>query len=217
MKTLSENILPSPSGSGSYASTGARKRPEGGLIVGHAKYLPLFCLLAACTQSASVVDVDSTGDVSSSSGKALLSPTGPDLSIDQGRLQSSIRVLTNQTISQDEVLDGCAISPVLSGRTLVRFDVKTPNKGPGDLDVGHVTCTSTNPSASCNGVDCSLNHQCCANGTQRCVSSNGPQYSAAFEFNVAHGHVHMKSFANYRLLTTTGVVAAAGHKQSFCM
>ncbi len=173
-------------------------------------------LIGGCTQTATI-DVDNPDLLRSSSSKALLAPSGPDLTIDQGRLQSSIRVLTNQVITQDEVLDGCAVSPVLSGRTLVRFDVKTPNNGPGDIDVGHVTCSSTNPSASCNGVDCSLNRPCCANGTQRCVSSNGPQYNAAFEFNVAHGHVHMKSFANYRLLTPTGVVAAAGHKQSFCM
>jgi len=38
-----------------------------------------------------------------------------------------------------------------------------------------------------------------------------------FEFSPCHGHYHIHGFSVYELLNLDGTVAAAGHKQGFCM
>ncbi len=144
----------------------------------------------------------------------LIDPSGPDLGIDSQRLAESARVVTNGTVTQAEVDEGCAAAR--TGRTLVRFDVKTPNFGPGDLFFGSVECFSTDATAACSGVSCDENPACCCNGRNTCVASGG-DFGGAFEFSCPHGHIHFKSFAEYRLLAADGTVAANGHKQSFCL
>ncbi len=171
-------------------------------------------LLFGCMDD-SVARLEEEGGSASTSAKELLSPSGPDISIDQARLQASIRVLANQTVTQAEVEEGCASAR--TGRTLIRFDVRTPNNGPADLKFGSVSCRSTNPSASCAGVACSANPGCCCGGQNTCTAPLNPEAGKYFDFSCAHGHIHFKSFAQYRLLTATGTVAAQGHKQSFCL
>src|SRR5205823_3230558 len=111
--------------------------------------------------------------------------------------------------------EGCARAT--TGRTLIRFDVKTPNFGPADLFFGHVSCVSTDPSAQCRNIDCFTNPDCCCNGHSACTASGDPNAGAGFEFSCAHRHIHFDSFAEYRLLNARGEVAATGHKQSFCL
>ena len=174
------------------------------------RYFLLALALVGCGDSTARLE-DRPDDSASVSAKALLNASGPDISIDQARLQASIRVLANQTVTDHEVEEGCAQAP--TGRTLVRFDVRTPNNGPGDLAFGAVTCRST----QCGGARCEDNPGCCCNGNQVCTASLNPTAGRFFEFNCAHGHIHFKSFADYKLLTLTGTVAAQGHKQSFCL
>jgi Lysyl oxidase len=45
---------------------------------------------------------------------------------------------------------------------------------------------------------------------------SNPYYSV-FEFSPCHQHYHISGFANYRLLTPGGRLAAQGHKQAFCL
>lgn len=176
--------------------------------------LSLCLSLSACGVSNGVVGGD-PGDPKASGGKALLDVNGPDISIDQAQLQASIQVVTNASVSQAEVDEGCAAA--LNNRTLIRFDTKTPNNGPGDFHVGNVSCKSTLTTASCNNVDCFQNPSCCCGGTQQCTATGGSVGGQYFEFSCAHSHIHYKSFANYRLLAHDGTVAATGHKQSFCL
>src|SRR5262245_37503060 len=104
-----------------------------------------FVLVAACARPAPDAPI-------ATSEKAVLDPNGPDLGIDVDRLRSSVRVITNATVTQAEVDEGCARAR--TGRTLVRFEVKTPNFGPGDLVFGAVSCRSTDPSPACANVSC---------------------------------------------------------------
>jgi subtilisin-like proprotein convertase family protein len=149
------------------------------------------------------------------SAKGLRNPSGPDISVDATRLRQSIRVVANATVTQAEVDDQCARAT--TGRTLIRFDVKTPNFGPGDLVFGQVSCRSTDTSAQCRNIDCFANPDCCCNGRAACTASGDPNAGPGFEFDCAHRHIHFTSFADYRLLDSHGVVAATGHKQSFCL
>ena len=95
-------------------------------------------------------------DTVASSAKALTDPSGPDITVDQARLQASVRVLANLPATAAEVQEGCAGG--LTGRTLIRFDVRTPNNGPGDLQFGprstmticpavHDRCPASSPSS----------------------------------------------------------------------
>jgi subtilisin-like proprotein convertase family protein len=168
-----------------------------------------FLALAACARPA-----EDPNPPTGTSVKGLLNPDGPDLSIDADRLRASIRVINNATVTQAEVDEGCARAR--TGRTLIRFEVKTPNFGPGDIHFGAVSCRSTDPSPSCSGVNCFDDPNCCCNGRNTCTASGG-NFGNSFEFACAHGHIHFKSFAEYRLLTPDGQVAASGHKQSFCL
>jgi len=45
---------------------------------------------------------------------------------------------------------------------------------------------------------------------------NNP-YAPYFVFSSCHGHYHIRDFSVYQLLRLDGTVAAAGHKQGFCM
>ncbi|HKA89819.1 MAG TPA: lysyl oxidase family protein [Haliangiales bacterium] len=45
---------------------------------------------------------------------------------------------------------------------------------------------------------------------------NNP-YHEWFYFSPCHGHYHLRGFADYMLLRPDGSLAAAGHKQGFCM
>ncbi len=147
--------------------------------------------------------------------QAILDPNGPDITVDEARLRASIRVVTNADVTEAEVEEGCAGGT--HGRTLVRFEVKTPNNGPGDLNFGAVSCKSTSTQPECQNVDCSLNSACCCNGASTCTASSNPSAGKFFEYACAHRHIHFKSFADYRLLNAQGSVAATGHKQSFCL
>ena len=148
------------------------------------------------------------------STKPLLNPSGPDLGIDTQRLMSSVTVIGNATVQQAEVDEGCAGATF--GRTLVRFDVKTPNFGPGDLVFGSISCVSTDTSAACRNVSCNTNPSCCCGGRSRCTTGSG-NFGSFFEFACPHGHIHFRSFADYRLLNQSGGVVATGHKASFCL
>lgn len=44
-----------------------------------------------------------------------------------------------------------------------------------------------------------------------------PGGTPGFEFAPCHGHFHFEGYAEYQLLDATGAVAAAGHKQAFCL
>ena len=168
-------------------------------------------IAAGCTKK---VDTREIAPEVAETKEAVFTPDGPDLGIDQARLESSVRVVTNATVQQAEVDEGCAAAT--TGRTLVRFDVKTPNHGPADLEFGRVTCASTDPRPQCNGVSCFESPACCCNGNSECTTSSG-RFAEGFAFACPHRHIHFNSFAEYRLLTLDGDVAAIGHKQSFCL
>ncbi len=53
-------------------------------------------------------------------------------------------------------------------------------------------------------------------GTADLVLGN-PANSALFEWGACHGHYHFRSFAQYRLLDTTGSVVRTGKKVGFCL
>ncbi len=181
----------------------------------HLRVVALACLALGCTQTA-VVSSGQDEKPSTVSSKALLNASGPDITVNAARLQASVQVLTNQTISQQEIEDGCAVGGT-TNRTLIRFDVETPNHGPGNLSVGDPTCRSTDTSASCANVDCDIAPMCCSGGRHVCTVPGNPELGRGFEYNSAHRHIHFRSFAQYRLLTPTGSIAAQGHKQSFCL
>jgi subtilisin-like proprotein convertase family protein len=166
-------------------------------------------LLSACSG-----EID-TQTPTAESSKGLTNPSGPDIAVDATRLRQSIRVVANATVTQAEVEEGCARAT--TGRTLIRFDVKTPNFGPGDLFFGHVSCVSNDPSPQCQNVDCFTAPDCCCDGHSTCTASGDPGAGPGFEFSCAHRHIHFDSFAQYRLLNSRGEVAATGHKQSFCL
>src|SRR5207302_4469821 len=134
----------------------------------------------SCTQTAVINSAEEeTGTVSS---KALTNPAGPDITVNAQRLQASLQVLTNQTITREEIEDGCAQGGT-TGRTLIRFDVETPNKGPGTLSVGQPSCKSTDPSASCLNVNCDVSPECCSGGRNVCTTSGGGAAGRGFEYN----------------------------------
>lgn len=191
---------------------GARPRRGGVFLLAAAGVV----LAGGCTSSADAPRDDEIGSTEwvGGSTKGLTDPRGPDLGIDADRLRASVRVTANASVTPAEVEEGCAARA--TGRTLVRFDVKSPNFGPGDLHFGTLSCRSTSASPGCSGVECRDNPSCCCNGQNRCTASGG-DFGDSFEFACAHRHIHFKSFASYRLVGQNGVVAAAGHKQSFCL
>jgi len=170
----------------------------------------LLVALPACSGQ-----IDSKPGETGEVGKGLTDPHGADIAIDQQRLRQSISVVANATVSTAEVQEGCAQST--TGRTLIRFDVKTPNFGPADLVFGHVTCKSTDTTPACLNVDCSVNPDCCCNGHNTCTASAHPSLRGGFECSCAYRHIHFERLAQYRLLNSRGEVAATGHKQSFCL
>src|SRR5947209_5722638 len=117
------------------------------------------------------------------STKGLTNPNRPDITVDATRLRQSIRVVSNATVSEAEVEDGCAAAT--TGRTLIRFDIKTPNNGPADLVFGNVTCHSIDPSPQCLNVDCFANPDCCCNQRAACTPSLNPSAGGAFEVDCA--------------------------------
>ena len=44
-----------------------------------------------------------------------------------------------------------------------------------------------------------------------------PASNPLFEYGACHGHYHFRSFAQYRLLDTTGAVVRNGKKVGFCL
>jgi cysteine-rich repeat protein len=99
---------------------------------------------------------------------------------------------TNQTVDSGDVLDGCAATT--SGRTLVRFGVRTWNVGADPLVLGATgcpDCTTSPTGAMCTNPD----FECSPSGVPRAV---------------------FLSSSTYELLDMTGNQVAIGLKHNYC-
>jgi hypothetical protein len=94
-------------------------------------------------------------------------------------------------VDPGDVDEGCAGGA--TGRTLLRFALRTRNVGSNDLVLGNPGCPDcdTNPGAAC--------------------------ANPLFVCSLSHGHAHFESFAHMNLLDGNGAVAAEGHKYGFCL
>jgi hypothetical protein len=94
-------------------------------------------------------------------------------------------------VDPGDVVEGCAGGA--SGRTLLRFSMRTRNVGNGDVFLGDPGCP-----------DCHLNPgAACANPLFVCAP--------------AHGHAHFEGYALAELVSPGGDVVAVGHKIGFCI
>jgi len=109
--------------------------------------------------------------------------TLPNLEIDETAFENSVRFATRQRVQVGEVEEGCASGT--ENRSLVRFDLRVKNRGPGDVAFGAVECTSTNASPECFGRSCELNPACCCGGQSLCTTADGGS-SDFFRFSCAH-------------------------------
>jgi hypothetical protein len=94
-------------------------------------------------------------------------------------------------VDPGDVIEGCAGGA--SGRTLLRFSLRTRNVGESDLVLGDPGCPdcAQNPGAAC----------------------ADPLYVCA----PAHGHAHFESYARAELVADDGMVVASGRKFGFCI
>lgn len=97
------------------------------------------------------------------------------------------------TVGAGDVTEGCA--GATSGRTLLRFGVRSLNVGATALHTGDPGCPDcmTNPGAVC------------ANPLFECSPADG------------HNHPHFTDFGRYELFDAAGTPVATGGKRSFCM
>jgi hypothetical protein len=102
-----------------------------------------------------------------------------------------VRIERDQTVDPGDVVEGCAGGA--SGRTLLRFSLRTRNVGAGDLVLGDPGCPpcAANPGAPC----------------------TNPLYVCA----PAHGHPHFAGYADAELVRADDGVAALGRKIGFCV
>jgi hypothetical protein len=100
---------------------------------------------------------------------------------------------TDATVGSGDVAEGCA--GATTGRTLLRFGVRSMNVGATALHTGDPGCPdcATNPGAVCD------------NPLFECSPADG------------HNHPHFTDFARYELLDPAGQLVAEGGKRSFCM
>jgi hypothetical protein len=97
------------------------------------------------------------------------------------------------TVGSGDVAEGCA--GATTGRTLLRFGVRSINVGATPLEMGDPGCPdcTTNPGAIC------------GNPLFECSPADG------------HDHPHFSDFGRYELLDPAGNLVAGGGKRSFCM
>jgi len=100
---------------------------------------------------------------------------------------------TDATVGSGDVAEGCA--GATTGRTLLRFGVRSTNVGATALHTGDPGCPDclTNPGAICD------------NPLFECSPADG------------HNHPHFTDFGRYELLDPAGDLVAQGGKRSFCM
>lgn len=104
------------------------------------------------------------------------------------------KVERNATVHPGDVAEGCAKAE--TGNTVVHFALSSYNVGTADLVLGDPGCP-----------DCEQNPEgICTNELFECSPLAG------------HGHPHFTKYAIYEILPAPDApVAAAGHKQSFCI
>jgi hypothetical protein len=102
-----------------------------------------------------------------------------------------LQIERNASVDPGDVAEGCAGGP--TGRTLLRFGLRTRNVGAGDLVLGDPGCPpcAENPGAPC------------ANPLYVCAP--------------AHQHAHFQGYATAELVRPDGTVASIGRKIGFCV
>ena len=102
-----------------------------------------------------------------------------------------LRIERDASVDPGDVAEGCAGGP--SGRTLLRFGLRTRNVGEGDLVLGDPGCPvcAEHPGAAC------------ANPLYVCAP--------------AHKHAHFQGYANAEVVRPDGVVVSIGRKIGFCV
>lgn len=103
-------------------------------------------------------------------------------------------LIVNETFSESscELFEECINAP--GDRRLLKFGLRTPNDGEGDLFLGNTPCEEGDDDPECAAVPEDL-----------------------YLYSSCHAHYHFTSYASYRLLDAEGRVAATGHKQAFCL
>jgi hypothetical protein len=111
----------------------------------------------------------------------------PDLTVEA----FDVELEQGASVDADDVVEGCA--GAASGRTLLRFALRTGNAGAADVVLGDPGCP-----------DCSaFPGAACANPLYVC--------------STAHGHAHFNGYAKSELIAPDGTVAATGRKIGFCV
>ena len=102
-----------------------------------------------------------------------------------------IALVQGAGVDPGDVIEGCAGGA--SGRTLLRFSLRTRNQGAADLVLGDPGCPdcTTNPGAAC------------ANPLYVCAP--------------AHGHPHFEGYASAELVMADDTTVASGRKIGFCV
>lgn len=103
----------------------------------------------------------------------------------------SISMDYDATVDPDDVLEGCAGGE--TGRTLIRYGLRTSNVSADDLEIGDPGCPNCaeNPGSTCG--------------------------NPLFECSTAHGHAHFDDYVRAELLDEDDNIVAIGHKQGFCL
>ncbi len=125
----------------------------------------------------------------SSAPSTLLAQSLPDLRPEI----SEITFRHHEPVDPADVAEGCAGGEV--DRSLLRFTLASFNDGPGALNLGDPGCP-----------DCHENPGLtCTNPLFECSAAMG------------HDHPHVRSFATYVLLDSSGQQVVRGHKEGFCL
>lgn len=109
----------------------------------------------------------------------------------------TLPIVPGQTVTQEEVDEGCALRTntltgallPLGGRTLIRFGARTRNVGSSNLVIGSPGC------------NCVTDFNC----------------NAGFECGLAHGHPHYKNFVGAELKDPSKQLIGEGRKYGFCI
>lgn len=116
-----------------------------------------------------------------------------DIHADAEVLSASAQVVTEEFSEEScELFEGCI--DAAGKRRLLKFSLRTPNVGEGDLFLGKTPCEEGDDDPACATVPDEL-----------------------YLYSACHDHYHFTTYANYRLLDAAGNVAATGHKQAFCL
>lgn len=111
----------------------------------------------------------------------------PDLTIEA----FDVQLLENQAVDPGDAIEGCTAAA--TGRTLLRFAIRTRNAGTGDVLLGDPGCP-----------DCEL-------------APGAPCANPLYVCSTAHGHPHFEGYAMAELIGPDDVVAAVGRKIGFCV